>query len=139
MEVLRKNLKTLKQKFLKKNKIIIDPYKTEYKEKGNIILITHDHFDHLSLEDLKKVTNTSSIVIAPTHCKKQLEKLKIKKIIELNSGKNIEISSHQTVFKRIILTGFWLMPWLQNMEKKEIIEMYAYLSSLIEKDMALSG
>jgi len=76
----------------KKNKIIIDPYKTEYKEKGNIILITHDHFDHLSLEDLKKVTNTSSIVIAPTHCKKQLEKLKIKKIIELNSGKNIEIN-----------------------------------------------
>ena len=53
----------------------------------------------------------------------------------LLSGKNIEISSHQTVFKRIILTGFWLMPWLQNMEKKEIIEMYAYLSSLIEKDI----
>ena len=76
----------------KENKIIIDPYKTEYKEKGNIILITHDHFDHLSLEDLKKVTNNNSIVIAPTHCKKQLEKLKIKKIIELNSGKNIEIN-----------------------------------------------
>jgi len=76
----------------KENKIIIDPYKTEYKEKGNIILITHDHFDHLSLEDLKKVTNNSSVVIAPTHCKKQLEKLKIKKIIELNSGKNIEIN-----------------------------------------------
>ena len=53
----------------------------------------------------------------------------------LLSGKNIEISSHQTVFKRIILTGFWLMPWLQNMEKKEIIEMYTYLSSLIEKDI----
>ena len=76
----------------KENKIIIDPYKTEYKEKGNIILITHDHFDHLSLEDLKKVKNNSSVVIAPTHCKKQLEKLKIKKIIELNSGKNIEIN-----------------------------------------------
>ena len=51
----------------KENKIIIDPYKTEYKEKGNIILITHDHFDHLDLKDLKKVTNASSIVIAPTH------------------------------------------------------------------------
>ena len=76
----------------KENKIIIDPYKTEYKEKGNIILITHDHFDHLDLKDLKKVTNASSIVIAPTHCKEQLEKLKIKKIIELNAGKDIEIN-----------------------------------------------
>jgi len=76
----------------KENKIIIDPYKTEYKEKGNIILITHDHFDHLDLKDLKKVTNTNSIVIAPTHCKKQLEKLKVKKIIELNAGKDTEIN-----------------------------------------------
>ena len=33
----------------------------------------------------------------------------------------------------LLLTGFWLMPWLQNMDKKEIIEMYSYLSSLIEK------
>ena len=53
----------------------------------------------------------------------------------LLSGKNIQISSHQTVFKRLLLTGFWLMPWLQNMDKKEIIEMYSYLSSLIEKNI----
>ena len=53
----------------------------------------------------------------------------------LLSGKNIQISSHQTVFKRLLFTGFWLMPWLQNMDKKEIIEMYSYLSSLIEKNI----
>ena len=49
----------------------------------------------------------------------------------LLSGKNIEISSYQTVFKRLILTGFWLMPWLQNMNKKEIFDMYNYLAGLI--------
>jgi len=51
----------------------------------------------------------------------------------LLSGKNIEISSYHTVFKRILLTGFWLMPWLQNMKQQEIIDMYSYLSTLIEK------
>lgn len=50
----------------------------------------------------------------------------------LLSGKNIEISSNQTVFKRLILTGFWLMPWLQRMDKKEISDMYKYLANLME-------
>ena len=39
----------------------------------------------------------------------------------LLSGKNIEMTSYQTVFKRLVLTGFWLMPWLQTMSRKEIL------------------
>ena len=50
----------------------------------------------------------------------------------LLSGKNIEMTSYQTVFKRLVLTGFWLMPWLQKMNRKEIFDMYNYLASLIE-------
>ena len=49
----------------------------------------------------------------------------------LLSGKNIEMTSYQTVFKRLVLTGFWLMPWLQNMSRKEIFDMYNHLSNLI--------
>ena len=49
----------------------------------------------------------------------------------LLSGKNIEMTSYQTVFKRLVLTGFWLMPWLQKMERQEIFEMYNHLASLI--------
>ena len=49
----------------------------------------------------------------------------------LLSGKNIEMTSYQTVFKRLVLTGFWLMPWLQTMSKKEIFDMYNHLSNLI--------
>jgi NADPH:quinone reductase-like Zn-dependent oxidoreductase len=46
----------------------------------------------------------------------------------LLSGKNIEMTSYQTVFKRLVLTGFWLMPWLQKMERQEIFEMYNHLA-----------
>ena len=49
----------------------------------------------------------------------------------LLSGKNIEMTSYQTVFKRLVLTGFWLMPWLQKMERQEIFEMYNHLAGLI--------
>ena len=49
----------------------------------------------------------------------------------LLSGKNIEMTSYQTVFKRLILTGFWLMPWRQSMKKEELVDMYNYLASLI--------
>ena len=49
----------------------------------------------------------------------------------LLSGKNIEMTSYQTVFKRLILTGFWLMPWLQTMDRQEIFKMYNHLASLI--------
>jgi len=49
----------------------------------------------------------------------------------LLSGKNIEMTSFQTVFKRLVLTGFWLMPWLQGMNRDEIFDMYNYLAELI--------
>ena len=49
----------------------------------------------------------------------------------LLSGKNIEMTSFQTVFKRLVLTGFWLMPWLMNMSREEIFRMYNHLANLI--------
>ena len=51
----------------------------------------------------------------------------------LLSGKNIEMSSYQTVFKSLVLTGFWLSPWLQNMSRKEVFELYNFLATLISK------
>jgi len=54
----------------------------------------------------------------------------------LLSGKNIEMTSFQTVFKRLVLTGIWLMPWLQSMSKEEIFDMYNHLASMmVEKNL----
>lgn len=43
-------------------------------EKGDLIFITHAHYDHLSFEDVKKIIKSESIVIAPIDC---LEKMNI--------------------------------------------------------------
>jgi trans-2-enoyl-CoA reductase len=49
----------------------------------------------------------------------------------LLSGENSQLSGHQTVFKRLLLTGFWLMPTLQRMAPAEIRELYGMLAGRI--------
>lgn len=55
------------------HRIIVDPYKIESAEHFDLVLITHDHGDHLSLEDLAKVANTNTDIVAAEAC---VEKLK---------------------------------------------------------------
>ncbi len=49
-------------------KIITDPYKITQQEKADLILISHNHFDHLSLDDLKKVSTENTTIVATNEC-----------------------------------------------------------------------
>src|SRR5918911_2006460 len=68
-----------------KKTIYIDPFqiqKTEHnKNDADIVLISHNHFDHLSMEDLKHVLGQKTIIVAANECIKQL----------MENFKNIEI------------------------------------------------
>jgi len=44
------------------------------------------------------------------------------------SGENPQLSGHQCVFKRLVLTGFWLVPWLQKLSRQEVAALYAGLA-----------
>ena len=58
--------------------IYIDPFRiNEEKHDADLILITHDHYDHYSPEDIKKVIKKDTIIVAP------------KTINELNNKENI--------------------------------------------------
>jgi L-ascorbate metabolism protein UlaG (beta-lactamase superfamily) len=54
----------------KKLVIYIDPYNIEEEEKADIILITHDHYDHCSPVDVEKIRKDSTVVFAAGDCKK---------------------------------------------------------------------
>ncbi len=59
--------------------IIIDPFKVQSKtEKADLLLISHEHFDHLSTDDIKKVTSDRTVLVASTSCKEGLSKMKFK-------------------------------------------------------------
>lgn len=52
--------------------IFTDPFKIKKKETADIILITHDHFDHCSPEDIKALQGPNTIIVAPPDCSKNL-------------------------------------------------------------------
>lgn len=64
------------------NKIIyFDPFKLEeqYKNDADYIFITHQHFDHFSPEDILKIKNENTKIIAPRDLEIEIEKLDFQK------------------------------------------------------------
>lgn len=48
--------------------IYTDPFKLKKKDTADIILITHEHYDHCSPEDVKKIQGSSTVIVAPSDC-----------------------------------------------------------------------
>jgi L-ascorbate metabolism protein UlaG (beta-lactamase superfamily) len=61
--------------------IYIDPYQLsklqQNKNDADIVLISHNHFDHLSMDDLKHVVGDKTTIIAAKECIEQLKNLEI--------------------------------------------------------------
>lgn len=55
--------------------IIIDPFKAQGNYKADLLLISHEHYDHLSADDIKRFTTNSTKVVAPKLCKDALSQL----------------------------------------------------------------
>ncbi len=48
--------------------IYTDPFKIRKKDTADIILITHEHYDHCSPDDVKKVQGPKTVIVAPPDC-----------------------------------------------------------------------
>jgi len=55
--------------------IYIDPFKINTDEPADIVLITHPHYDHCSIEDLKKIIKNGTIVVCPADAQSKISKL----------------------------------------------------------------
>jgi L-ascorbate metabolism protein UlaG (beta-lactamase superfamily) len=51
-----------------KRVIYIDPYQLEFPDVGDMILITHDHQDHCSPDDVKWLRRGATVIVAPETC-----------------------------------------------------------------------
>jgi L-ascorbate metabolism protein UlaG (beta-lactamase superfamily) len=72
---------------IKGSKVVYtDPFKVTDHDEANIVLLSHEHFDHLSLEDLNKVIFPGTTIVASPLCKDGLKGLKVKEIRILDPG-----------------------------------------------------
>jgi len=52
--------------------IVIDPFQVKECEPADIILVTHEHYDHCSPEDIKKIRKESTVIVTEADSAKKL-------------------------------------------------------------------
>lgn len=76
-------------------KVYIDPYKLNKKYENisdaDIVLITHNHFDHLSIDDLNNIINERTTIVSAQECESQLRTLKVKESISIEPRSNLKV------------------------------------------------
>lgn len=74
--------------------VYTDPFKIIKKDTADIILITHEHFDHCSPEDVKKIQGPNTMIVATSDCAKKLSgKIRVVKPGDKINVEGIEIEA----------------------------------------------
>lgn len=80
--------------------IFIDPFQIEPAEYADLILITHPHHDHFSLEDIEKIRQKGTVVVAPPDVTSKLgnnvKTIKPGQTIEINNVKITGVPAYNT-------------------------------------------
>ena len=79
--------------------IYTDPFKISKRDKADIVLLSHDHFDHLNIEDLEKVCTPDTTIVASPLCKEGIKniKAKAKQFLEVNTQYTVGQVAIETV------------------------------------------
>ena len=72
--------------------VYIDPFRIAGGGEADLILITHDHFDHCSPEDLRKISSRNTVIVATPECRGQLEGLRVREVKTVRPGDELYVS-----------------------------------------------
>lgn len=71
--------------------IYIDPFQVKDRDQADILLLSHEHFDHMSPEDFDKVLTPETTIVASVRCKEGLKNVKAKSIHFLEPGQKTTV------------------------------------------------
>lgn len=75
--------------------MFFDPFETDFvTKKAKYIFLTHTHYDHLSINDIKNVMTEETIFIAPPDAKEKLEEFN-NEIIYVNQNEKYELDDFE--------------------------------------------
>ncbi len=60
--------------------VILDPFQTKGNYKADLLLISHEHYDHLSEDDIRRFSDDSTTILAPKICEAPLRAIRTKKL-----------------------------------------------------------
>ena len=75
--------------------LFIDPFKISTNDKAEIILITHSHFDHCSVEDIRKLFKPDAIIVCPPDCISKLKGLEVRNLHIVRPGDSLVLPSYK--------------------------------------------
>jgi L-ascorbate metabolism protein UlaG (beta-lactamase superfamily) len=77
-----------------KNKVIfIDPFQISDKDKADLILLTHSHYDHCSFQDIDKIAKDGTIIICTADSQSKIMRVSKKiEIVLVEPGKEVSFS-----------------------------------------------
>ena len=89
-------------RFNKEKVIYIDPFKIDKNyNNADIIMITHNHYDHYSEEDIQKVRKENTIIVVPTDLAETVAKIGFGKpntlVVEPNKEYEVENIKIKTI------------------------------------------
>lgn len=70
--------------------LVFDPFKAKGNYKADILLISHEHYDHFSEEDIKRFSGPSTILVAPKQCEGPLGPFSQEKRI-IEPGQRVQV------------------------------------------------
>ncbi|MGH9434228.1 MAG: MBL fold metallo-hydrolase [Terriglobia bacterium] len=71
--------------------VYIDPFKVTDRDPAEILLFTHEHFDHFNPEDFEKVHTPQTTIVASVRCKDGLKNIKAKATHFLDPGQKTTV------------------------------------------------
>jgi len=76
--------------------VYTDPFKITKNDEAHVVLISHEHFDHMSVEDLKKVIHPGSTIVASPLCAEALKDIKVREKRFLDPNAKTTIGTPKT-------------------------------------------
>ena len=86
LEITRNAHSSIKIVTQSRRVIYFDPFQIQSNEKADYIFITHEHYDHCSVADIKKIIKPETVVITVPDCQSKLAGLLIKKVHLVKPG-----------------------------------------------------
>ncbi len=71
--------------------IYTDPFKLSRREDADIVLLSHEHFDHLSVEDLEKVCTPGTTIVASPLCADGVKNLRVKEKLFMDPNAKVKV------------------------------------------------